>query len=316
MESNKDAEYRMRMSQLNRNGAQGRMNKEDINPMNQKHKIKPPTKKRNNKNILTIIFVIVIIGVVVLTVLHFKGKFSKTDELKTDSSIKSTNEASTEEQTQTEAQTKKSSVSAFVEPKIINVDADKWYLTCVNREYGIKSTYKPKLVSLTISPKDPRPNKKAKSQTMDYRVAPHYQEMYNDAAKEGIYLTPYSGYRSVEFQRQIFENFTKINKDKGYSLDEAKFKASESVLPPGTSEHNLGLAIDIVGTKTSFENSKEYKWLDTHAQDYGFILRYMKNKTNITKITYEPWHWRYVGVDDAKKIKQQGVCLEEYLKIK
>ena len=72
-------------------------------------------------------------------------------------------------------------------------------------------------------------------------------------------------------------------------------------LPPGASEHNMGVAMDIVNTKESFENTKEFKWLQAHAADYGFILRYPKDKVSITKVAYEPWHWRYVGVEDAKK---------------
>ena len=70
-----------------------------------------------------------------------------------------------------------------------------------------------------------------------------------------------------------------------------------------------------VNTKESFENTKEFKWLQAHAADYGFILRYPKDKVSITKVAYEPWHWRYVGVEDAKKMKASGKCLEEYLGI-
>nr|MCR5149896.1 M15 family metallopeptidase [Clostridiales bacterium] len=74
-----------------------------------------------------------------------------------------------------------------------------------------------------------------------------------------------------------------------------------------------GIAMDICSLYQSFDKSNEYKWLEEHAADYGFILRYPKNKENITKIIYEPWHWRYVGVENAKAIKQSGKCLEEYL---
>ena len=87
------------------------------------------------------------------------------------------------------------------------------------------------------------------------------------------------------------------------------------ILPPGTSEHNAGLAMDIISQDVDFEKTKAFGWLQEHAQDYGFILRYPKDKEDITKITYEPGHWRYVGKEDAVKIKQSGVCLEEYLGI-
>jgi D-alanyl-D-alanine carboxypeptidase len=75
----------------------------------------------------------------------------------------------------------------------------------------------------------------------------------------------------------------------------------------------MGLAMDICGTETSFENTKAFAWLNEHAADYGFILRYPKDKRSITKVMYEPWHWRYVGVENAKAIKASGKCLEEYL---
>ena len=83
-------------------------------------------------------------------------------------------------------------------------------------------------------------------------------------------------------------------------------------MPPGSSEHNLGFCMDIVCVEEWFEDTDEFKWLMQHADDYGFILRYPSDKENITKVIYEPWHWRYVGVEEAKKIKASGLCLEEY----
>lgn len=150
---------------------------------------------------------------------------------------------------------------------------------------------------------------------MDAVAAPHYQEMYNAALKDGITLTPVSGYRSVSHQRTNFENKIQSYIDQGYSEIKATQMAAERILPPGTSEHNAGLAMDIcvASVDAHFENSAEYAWLSEHAADYGFILRYPEEKKDITKITYEPWHWRYVGLEDAKKIKASGQCLEEYL---
>ena len=87
-------------------------------------------------------------------------------------------------------------------------------------------------------------------------------------------------------------------------------------MPPGSSEHNLGYAMDIVCVEEYFEDSKQFKWLQKNAADYGFILRYPKDKQNITKVTYEPWHWRYVGVEAAKAMKSSNLCLEEYMGVK
>ena len=97
------------------------------------------------------------------------------------------------------------------------------------------------------------------------------------------------------------------------SRADAAKKAATVILPPGTSEHHLGLAMDICNTNSSFSSQKEYKWLMEHAHEYGFILRYTADKQSITGIIPEPWHWRYVGVEHAKKIKDSGLCLEEYL---
>ena len=82
---------------------------------------------------------------------------------------------------------------------------------------------------------------------------------------------------------------------------------------PGTSEHNLGLAVDFNYVNLDFENTKAFTWLKENAEDYGFILRYRKDKEDITKVEYEPWHWRYVGKEHAKKINELDMCLEEYI---
>ena len=138
--------------------------------------------------------------------------------------------------------------------------------------------------------------------------------MYYAAKKDGITLTPYSAYRTYERQKTNYNNLTnQYMSQYGLSREAAAKKAATVILPPGTSEHNLGLAMDICNTYDSFANSREYAWLQKHAHEYGFILRYTKEKQPITGIVPEPWHWRYVGVEYAEKIKDSGLCLEEYL---
>lgn len=175
----------------------------------------------------------------------------------------------------------------------------------VNRDYILPENYTPSLAPSVTSIPD--------SKKLDSRVAPHYNEMYLAAKKDGITLTPLSGYRSYSLQKNNYENKIQTYINKGYSKEKAAQEAATIILPPGTSEHNAGLAMDICSLEQSFENSKEFKWLNEHAADYGFILRYPKNKENVTKIIYEPWHWRYVGVTTAKAIKASGLTLEEYL---
>jgi len=178
-------------------------------------------------------------------------------------------------------------------------------LFLVNRDYIISADYTPKLVH-SIGGDTNRDN-------LDYRVAPHFKAMYQAAQNDGITLTPVSGYRSYATQKRNFENKIQTYMNNGDSKVAATQKASTIILPPGTSEHNVGIAMDIISLEQNFENTKAFAWLQANAADYGFILRYPKDKQSVTKIIYEPWHWRYVGVDNAKKIKASGLCLEEYL---
>ncbi len=194
---------------------------------------------------------------------------------------------------------------AGFEPVYANVDVEDWKMILVNRDYILPEDYEVELAPCITDDPD--------SLKLDYRVAPHYNEMYLAALEDGIELTPVSGYRSVERQKRNFER--KIDKyiDEGYSKTEATQMAATIVLPPGTSEHNAGLAMDICSLYQSFEDTEEFAWLSENAADYGFILRYPEDKQDITKIIYEPWHWRYVGVEAAKEMKASGECFEEYL---
>lgn len=190
-------------------------------------------------------------------------------------------------------------------PVYANVEISDWKMLLVNRDYILPDDYEVELAPCITDDPD--------SLKLDYRVAPHYNEMYLAALEDGIELTPVSGYRSVARQKRNFENKIQKYVDDGYSKVEATQMAATIILPPGTSEHNAGLAMDICSLYESFENTDEFKWLNENAADYGFILRYPKDKQDITRIIYEPWHWRYVGVEAAKEMKASGQCFEEYL---
>ncbi|MBR1810635.1 MAG: M15 family metallopeptidase [Clostridia bacterium] len=189
------------------------------------------------------------------------------------------------------------------EPITIQINADYWYLTLVNNQYRMPADY-----AVNTAPAIP-----GSDVELDSRVAAAYTAMYNAAATEGIYLTPYSGFRSYNRQTINYDNKTQMYIDQGYNETQARAKAAMVIMPPGCSEHNLGLAMDIIATNDNFYTTKEYSWLDTHAAEYGFILRYPKDKQAVTQVEYEPWHWRYVGVEFAQAIKASGLCLEEYL---
>ena len=187
-------------------------------------------------------------------------------------------------------------------PTIITIDEAKWHLTLVNSSYRIPDSYEPDLVYVCGS-----------GERLDRKVAEHYEAMYNAAKKDGINLTPCSGYRSYELQERNYNNKVSFFESQGYSNKDAKVKAATIIMPPGSSEHNLGYAMDIVCVDEWFEDTAEFKWLTENAADYGFIMRYPKDKQDITKVIYEPWHWRYVGVELAKELKDSGLVLEEYM---
>ncbi len=189
-------------------------------------------------------------------------------------------------------------------PQIIdpNVNISKILL---NTDYILPDNYKPVLAEAV----------EGSDVELDARVAPYYQAMYDAAAKEEILLTPYSGYRSLERQKTNFEARISQYMDEGMDKKEATIEAAKVIMLPGSSEHNAGLAMDICSVSDSFENTKEFEWLSENAYKYGFILRYPKDeaKQKITGVVYEPWHYRFVGVEAAKEITQRGITLEEYL---
>ncbi len=192
-------------------------------------------------------------------------------------------------------------------PSVAVVSEENWNLLLVNRNYILPDGFSVKTVPV-----------KGGGQSLDYRVAPHYDDMVSAAEADGISLIPVSGYRSVERQRTNFERKINYYRGLGYSKAEATRLASQIVLMPSTSEHNAGLAMDF-GTNgnytldENFAKTDAFKWLSENAADYGFILRYPEDAQDITMVTYEPWHWRYVGTKAAKEIKTSGVTLEEYL---
>ena len=216
-----------------------------------------------------------------------------------------TEEPETTEPETTEPETTESQPTLLDENDriIINPEQELWNLVVVNGTRAMPEGYVPQLA--TVAGTDVK---------MDFRVAPYYTAMYDAAKKDGITLTPYSGYRSYDRQKRNYNNLTeKYMSQYNLSREDAAVKAATVILPPGTSEHNLGLAMDICNTYDSFANQKEYAWLMEHAHEYGFILRYTAEKQPITGIVPEPWHWRFVGVEYAEEIKNSGLCLEEWL---
>ena len=155
-------------------------------------------------------------------------------------------------------------------------------------------------------------------QAVDSRAYPELQEMMDAARAEGLQPLICSSYRDWDTQTQLFEAEIQNWLNRGFAQEEAEAQAAVWVARPGTSEHQTGLTVDIVDMSYQLldvtqEKTPVQQWLMAHCVEYGFILRYPANKSDITGIGYEPWHYRYVGVEAAREITERGLCLEEYL---
>lgn len=171
-----------------------------------------------------------------------------------------------------------------------------WELTLVNRENGLPQDYSFTLVHV------------GNGVRVDRRIVSELKEMLSDAKDIGYDIFLNSGYRTSAEQQQIFDDKVADFRADGYDDATARALASQWASLPGRSEHELGLAVDI-GTATP----ALYDWLAAESWRYGFIQRYPYEKTNLTGVSHEPWHYRYVGEDAASEMHAQGLCLEEYV---
>ncbi len=174
----------------------------------------------------------------------------------------------------------------IVEEPIIEEDPiprDEWFMILVNAKSPLPEDFAVETVAVDDE-----------NHTVDARIAADLSAMISSGESEGLKFVIYTAYRSAAKQKELFE-------------------AGKTDAAPGTSEHNSGLAVDIGCAKGDFEGSAEEAWLLEHAHEFGFILRYPADKVDITGFAYEPWHFRYVGEEQAKLIFESGLCLEEYL---
>jgi D-alanyl-D-alanine carboxypeptidase len=183
------------------------------------------------------------------------------------------------------------------------------YILLVNPWNKIPEGYEPELKTMT---------KYGANMKVDVRCYNELMQMLEDCRKQCQTAVVCSSYRSIATQENLFENRIKRFMNEGYDRAEAERRAAQVVAVPGTSEHHLGLAVDIVdNTNWNLDESQEktpvQKWLMANSWKYGFILRYPKGKTEVTGIIYEPWHYRYVGKELAKELYESGLTLEEYL---
>ena len=179
---------------------------------------------------------------------------------------------------------------------------DDWRLTLANYDNLLPEDFTVKVSNID------------KTRQFDSRAIDELNDMMNAMKKDGVTnVWVQSAYRSVARQKELYDNSVKKYIQQGKSQEEAEKLTDEYINKPGSSDHNLGLAVDFNYVDNKFEKLDGFKWLKNNAENYGFVLRYPKDKEDITKIAYESWHWRYVGVEHAKKMNDVNMCLEEYI---
>ncbi len=193
------------------------------------------------------------------------------------------------------------------EPVAPPIPRDEWYMVLANRDSVLPMDF---TVAETAT---------VGEALVDARIADALRQMVNDAAAAGIRLKPTNGYRTVTRQDELWKaRVQKLMTESGLSQADAEVRALDYTSRAGTSDHNTGLGLDIVSDDhpakdAAYADTPAAAWLQEHAAEYGFILRYPSDKTAQTGMDFEPWHYRYVGVEQAQLIKASGLCLEEYL---
>lgn len=185
------------------------------------------------------------------------------------------------------------------------VEITDWKLRLANYDNLLPEDFEVELANIDNS-KDPK--------QFDARAVKYLKDMINAMKKDGnTKIWCQSTFRSVKRQKELYDASVQKYLKQGKTQEEADKLTLEYINKPGGSDHNLGLAVDFNYVDNSFAKTSEYKWLLKNAENYGFILRYPEDKEDETKIAYESWHWRYVGEENAKRMNELNMCLEEYV---
>lgn len=198
--------------------------------------------------------------------------------------------------------------SVFVTPTGVTLDANFSRLLLINSDNPLPEDYDTNVREYLVEIDDEYRNNDYVTQ-IHKEVYPYITAMVAAAQADGVNLQVWSPFRSYAIQNDLFQR--QVNRVGG---DEDL--AATVVARPGTSEHNTGLCADFNMADDAFESTPMYTWMCENAEDYGFILRYPKDKTDITGVIYESWHWRFVGINVAKEINELGFTLEEYIEYK
>ncbi|MDO4750385.1 MAG: M15 family metallopeptidase [Eubacteriales bacterium] len=215
-------------------------------------------------------------------------------------------EVEPEETPETEPEQEKEPEPLPEEDPLPDIDLASWECLLVNAEHLLPSDFAPELVSVEDG------------QFFDARAVDALKAFVAAARAEGLTVYVRSSYRDYATQDYLYRNkVTQLQSWYGYDVETARVKACSIVAYPGSSEHQLGLACDIVDgwyeyMNESLADTALLKWMAEHCAEYGFILRYPEDKIDITGVMYEPWHFRYVGDEAAAYIMENGLCLEEF----
>ena len=295
--SNKAISYR---PQYNRS----QYNSNNRNSKNRKRRKKAKRMEEPKLNKKKVFMVIVIPILIIMFINNKKDKNIEvsgkgTDIKESQSTIETNNTNNINMPTQT---TNTSTNSTQTTNKVEITD---WRLRLANYDNLLPEDFEVELTNIDNS-KDPK--------QFDARAVKYLRDMINAMKKDGnTKIWCQSTYRSVKRQKELYDASVQKYLKQGKKQEEADKLTLEYINKPGGSDHNLGLAVDFNYVDNSFAQTSEYKWLLKNAENYGFILRYPEDKEDKTKIAYESWHWRYVGAENAKKMNELNMCLEEYI---
>ena len=263
-------------------------------------KISARTKRKIIRKIIQKTFSILII-IILLLIIYKIATNNKTEETTSrEDMVLKENEPVNVDNTRSTDTNRNTNTSRNQSNSLVVVN--DWRLALANYENIIPKTFEIELSNID------------EDRQFDSRAIKYLNKMMANMTNDGITnIWVQSAYRSIEEQEKLYNNSIKKYIEQGKSKEQAEKLTLEYINKPGASDHNLGLAVDFNYVDEGFENLKGFEWLQKNAEDYGFILRYPKDKEEITKIKYEPWHWRFVGQEHAKKMNELNMCLEEYI---
>lgn len=248
------------------------------------------------------VFAVIVLFIIIIFMIRKGTKHNKTVETSTEtnSNTESFTTNNTNEITKSNVIENNQTTNQQVENSKKKID--DWRLTLANYDNLLPDNFTVKVSNID------------KTRQFDSRAIGELNAMMDAMKKDGVTnVWVQSAYRSVSRQKELYDSSVKKYLQQGKSQEEAEKLTDEYINKPGSSDHNLGLAVDFNYVDNKFEKLDGFKWLKNNAENYGFVLRYPKDKEDITRIAYESWHWRYVGVEHAKKMNDLNMCLEEYV---